>query len=221
MIELEGDDEGIQKMLDGLSIEQRLAGLAPEQVLAMYDDEQVLLALPDKALRSLSEDYIATLSKATRAAVRARIGSENMEYDGDIRKLEGYDEIVQKIKEWDSEEIEARKQQIRVLVGCLPPDHALAGLTPEQVLAAYRSDPASVSITLEQLLAGLTPQQASAIFTPEQLLAGLTIEQRLADLTPEQKLLAMPVVVLRGMSDDYIATLSEPTRAAIRARTKR
>jgi hypothetical protein len=43
-------------------------------VLALYDSEQVLLALPDKALRSLSEDYLATLSEPTRAAIRARIG---------------------------------------------------------------------------------------------------------------------------------------------------
>ena len=83
MSELEGDDEGIQKMLDGLPPErvlaaykpkQRVAGLVPEQVLALYDSEQLLLALPDNALRSLSEDYLATLSEPTRAAIRARIG---------------------------------------------------------------------------------------------------------------------------------------------------
>lgn len=211
----ERDNEGIQKWLDGLSIEQRLTGLAPEQVLATYTAEQLLIALPDKALRSLSHDYLATLSTPTRTAIRARIGSESLEDDVDIRELEGYDEVVQMVQSMTaglSEELEARKHQIRVLIGRLPPDHALAGFTPEQVLAAYRSDPESVNITPEQVLAGLPPEQALAIFTPEQLLAGLT---------PEQKLLALPDVVLRGLSDDYLAKLSEATRASIRARIGR
>lgn len=229
----ERDNEDIQNRLAGLSIEQRLAGLAPELVLATYTAEQLLIALPDKALRSLSHDYLATLSTPTRTAICARIGSELLEDDVDIRKLEGYDEVVQMVQsmtEGLSEELEARKQQIRVLISRLPPDHALAGFSPEQVLAAYRFDPASVNITPEQVLAGLPPEQALAIFTPEQLLcgltpeqvlAGLTPEQRLAGLTPEQTLLALPDEVLRTFPDEYLATLSEPTRTAIGARIGR
>jgi hypothetical protein len=241
MSELEGD-EGIQRMLDGLSIKQRLAGLAPEQVLAMYDSEQLLLALPDNALRSLSDDYLATLSEPTRAAIRARIGSEGVEDEVDIRGLEGYDEVVQKVQQMNeglSEQIEVRKQQLRVLVGRLPPDHALAGLTPEQVLEAFRADPEVLSLTEEQVLAGLPPQEALAIFTPELLLrsllpehelsrltreqrrAGLSFEQALAGLTREQVLLALPDETLGTFSDDYLATLAEPTRTAIRARIGR
>ncbi|MFS8071405.1 MAG: hypothetical protein ACMG6S_33965, partial [Byssovorax sp.] len=52
MSEREGNAEGMQKMLAGLSIEQRLAGLAPEQVLATDSSEQVLLALPDAQART-------------------------------------------------------------------------------------------------------------------------------------------------------------------------
>jgi hypothetical protein len=44
---------------------------------------------------------------------------------------------------------------------------------------------------------------------------------RLAGLTPEQAVLALPDEVLRGFSDAYLATLSEPTQAAIRARLGR
>jgi hypothetical protein len=40
----------------------------------------------------------------------------------------------------------------------------------------------------------------------------------LGKLPPEQVLLALPVEVLRGLSDAYLDSLSEPTRAAIRAR---
>jgi hypothetical protein len=65
MSELEGDDQSVQKFLDGLSIEQRLAGLAPEQKL---------LAMPVEVLRGFSKEYLATLSEPMRAAVRARIG---------------------------------------------------------------------------------------------------------------------------------------------------
>lgn len=235
-------DEGLRKMLDGLSIEQRLAGLAPEQVLATYDSEQLLLALPDSALRSLSDDYRATLSEPTRAAIRARIGFESAEDEVDIRKLEGYDEVLQKIQqmnEEDSDQIELCKQQLRVIVARLPPDHPLAGLTPEQVLAAFRADPEVLSLTAEQLFGGLQPEEALVIFTPEQLLrsllpehalsrltreqrlAGFTFEQALAGLTREQVLLALPDETLGTFTDAGLATYSEEARAAVRARIGR
>lgn len=242
MNELEGHDEGIQKMLDGLSIEQRLAGLAPERVLAMYDSEQLLLALPDSALRSLSSDYLATLSEPTRAAIRLRIGLESVEDEVDIRKLEGYDEVVAKVEkmtEGVSEQIELCKQQLRVIVARLPPDHPLAGFTPEQVVAAFRSDPEVLSLTPEQLYGGLPPEEALAIFTPQQLLrsllpehvlsrltreqrrAGVSFEQALAGLPREQVLLALPDETLRTFTDADLATYSEAARAAVRARIGR
>jgi hypothetical protein len=73
----------------------------------------------------------------------------------------------------------------------------------------------------EQRLAGLPPEQRLAGLPPEQRLAGLPPEQRLAGLPPEQVVLAMPDEVLRGLTDAYLATLPEPTRAAIRARIGR
>jgi hypothetical protein len=63
-----------EQRLAGLAPEQRLAGLAPEQRLAGLAPEQVLLTLPDDVLRALSPDYVDSLSDATRAAIRARIG---------------------------------------------------------------------------------------------------------------------------------------------------
>ena len=82
--ELEGYDEVMQKLLDALSPEQRLAGLAPEQRLAGLapeqrvaglTPEQVILLMPEDALRSMSDDYIATLSPVTQAAIRGRLGT--------------------------------------------------------------------------------------------------------------------------------------------------
>jgi hypothetical protein len=81
--ELEGYDEVMLKMLEdippelrlaGLAPEQRLAGLAPEQRLAGLTPEQAILALPDEVLRGLPQDYLATLSEPTRAAIRKRLG---------------------------------------------------------------------------------------------------------------------------------------------------
>jgi hypothetical protein len=78
MDEAEDPDEGILKVLARLppewvlatySPEQRLAGLTPEQRLRV-----LLLALPDEALRALSDAYLETLAEPTRAAIRARIG---------------------------------------------------------------------------------------------------------------------------------------------------
>ena len=51
-----------------------MAGLPPEQRLAGLTPEQAVLALPDELLRGLSDDYLASLPEAIRAAVRARIG---------------------------------------------------------------------------------------------------------------------------------------------------
>jgi hypothetical protein len=91
-------------------------------------------------------------------------------------------------------DLEGYEEAILKAVGGLPPGRVLAAYTPKQVLAAY---------------------------TPEQRLADLTPEQRLADLTPEQALLALPDEILRTFPDNYLATLSEATRAAIRARLGR
>ncbi len=76
-------DRAIVALLARLSPEQRLAGLAPEQVLGAFAPEQRLvglteaqavLALPDAMLRALSSEYVATLPRATRAAIQKRIG---------------------------------------------------------------------------------------------------------------------------------------------------
>ncbi|WP_437593782.1 hypothetical protein [Sorangium sp. So ce1000] len=90
--DLEGFDEVLRRLLVTLppeqvlsayAPEQRVARLPPEQVLSAYapeqrvaglPPEQVLLALPDDVLRALSDAYLDTLSKETRAAIRARIG---------------------------------------------------------------------------------------------------------------------------------------------------
>jgi hypothetical protein len=53
------------------------------------------------------------------------------------------------------------------------------------------------------------------------MLDGLPLERLLAAYKPEQVLLALPDDALRGFTDTYLATLSEPTRAAIRARIRR
>lgn len=60
--EMEGYDEVMQKLLEMLPPAQRLAGLLPEQRLAGLTTEEALLALPDAALRGLSEEYLGTLS---------------------------------------------------------------------------------------------------------------------------------------------------------------
>jgi len=73
----------------------------------------------------------------------------------------------------------------------------------------------------EQRLAGLAPEQVLSTYPPEQRLAGLAPEQRLAGLTEAQAVLALPDSMLRGLSDEYLATLPKATRAAIRKRIGR
>ncbi len=64
--DLYGYDEWERRLVQTLTPEQRLEGLSTEQRL---------LALPDEALRALSEDYVATLDPATQATIRARRGT--------------------------------------------------------------------------------------------------------------------------------------------------
>ncbi len=56
---------------------------------------------------------------------------------------------------------------------------------------------------------------------PERVLAKYKPEQRVAGLTPEQRVLLLTDDALRGFTEAYLATLSEPTRTAIRARIGR
>jgi hypothetical protein len=73
----------------------------------------------------------------------------------------------------------------------------------------------------EQRLAGLPPEQRLAGLPPEQRLAGLSPEERVAGLSADQRVLTLPDDLLRGLSADALAMLSEATRAAIRARIGR
>ena len=56
---------------------------------------------------------------------------------------------------------------------------------------------------------------------PEQRLAGLAPAEILAALTPEQIVLGLPDAALRTLPAEYLATLSEAARAAIRQRLGR
>jgi hypothetical protein len=73
----------------------------------------------------------------------------------------------------------------------------------------------------EERLAGLAPEQVMRSYAPEERLAGLAPEQRLAGLTDAQAVLALSDTMLRALSDEYLATLPEATRAAIRSRIGR
>ena len=74
---------------------------------------------------------------------------------------------------------------------------------------------------LSQYIAAMPPEERLAGLAPEQRLAGLAPEQRLAGLTPEEALLALPAELLRSFPATYLATLSEPIQARIRARLGR
>ncbi len=70
--ELEGDEDFVDFMLDGLTPEEKMMGLSAEQRLAGLAPEHVALALPVEVLRALSDDYIATLPDDVQREVRAR-----------------------------------------------------------------------------------------------------------------------------------------------------
>jgi hypothetical protein len=104
--------------------------------------------------------------------------------------------------------------------------HPLPGLKrrhmkdEDKVVESFEKAMASILARMppEQRLAGLSPEQVLRVYAPEQRLAGLAPEQRLAGLTEAQAVLALPDAVLRGLSNEYLATLPPKTRAAIQKR---
>jgi hypothetical protein len=63
--------------------------------------------------------------------------------------------------------------------------------------------------------------QYIASVPPEKLLARFKIEERLAGLDPAHAVLALPVEVLRGLSEAYLTTLPDDVQATVRARLAR
>jgi hypothetical protein len=64
-------------------------------------------------------------------------------------------------------------------------------------------------------------QKLADRLTPEQRLRGLPPEERLRDLDEEQTLLALPVNVLRHLSEDYLRSLSPAVQQVVRERIAR
>ena len=149
----------------------------------------------DVVAESENDDLLALFGHAPARTPEARrwlseqVGAK--EIDMEIHESEGYDEVIQKL---------------------------IATLPAEQVLAAFKPEQRMAGLPAEQVLAAFKPEQRVAGLPPEQRMAGLPPEQRLAGLTPEQAVLALPDEVLRGLSDDYLASLPEGIRAAVRAR---
>jgi hypothetical protein len=127
--------------------------------------------------------------------------------DDDLLRLFGHGELhTAEARRWLSEQKGAKETDMAM--------HELEGY--DEVVMKLVS-----SLPTEQRLAGLSPEQRLAGLSPEQRLVGLPPEQRLVGLPPEQMVLALPDDVLRGFSAEYLATLSEATRAAIHARIGR
>lgn len=73
----------------------------------------------------------------------------------------------------------------------------------------------------EKILARMPLEKRLAGLAPEERLAGLTPEERLTGLTPEEQVLALPVDILRGLSEDYLRSLPPAIEQTIRRRITR
>ncbi len=74
---------------------------------------------------------------------------------------------------------------------------------------------------LQRFVKTLPPEQRLAGLAPEEVLGRYAPEQRLAGLAPDQIVLGLPDAALRALSAEYLATLPESARAAIRRRLGR
>jgi hypothetical protein len=98
------------------------------------------------------------------------------------------------------ENMEGYEELMRKFLRSVPVEERLADLTPEQRLA------------------GLPPEQRLAGLPPEQRLAGLPPEQRLAGLDRDHQALALPIEVVRALSEGYLRSLSPEVQAELRRR---
>ncbi len=60
--------------LEGLGLRERLEGLGPRERLEALPDEVLVLALSDRALQSMSDEFFRTLPVDVQEAIRRRIG---------------------------------------------------------------------------------------------------------------------------------------------------
>jgi hypothetical protein len=173
--------------------------LVPARTPSLYADALAL----GLRWRDLGDGY-ARLEGAAFALYVVEVDVAADAEDDDLLRLFGHDDPhTSEARQWLARQIGSEK----------------AGMTMEQMEEFDEVMTKLLSkLKPEHRLAGLAPEQRLAGLAPEQRLAGLAPEQRVAGLTPEQLLLTLPVEALRALSDAYLDTLSEPTRAAIRAR---
>jgi hypothetical protein len=68
------------------------------------------------------------------------------------------------------------------------------------------------AMPIEKRLEGLAPERVLSAYAPEQRLAGLN---------RDQQALALPVEMLRGLTEEYILSLSPETQEEVRRRLQR
>ena len=76
----------------------------------------------------------------------------------------------------------------------------------------------TIEKTIAKTLDAMPPEQRLAGLAPEQRLAGLAPEQRLAGLDTAQVILALPVEVLRMLSEEHLRSLPPDVQETIRKR---
>jgi hypothetical protein len=132
-----------------------------------------IVAFIDEVCEAERDDYLRLFSRhreQSHEAVRwlngrcLRMTMEN------LRELDGYDDLVERLLSTLTPEEVLRHYK---------PEERLAGLAPEEVLRHYKP---------EERLAGLAPEERLAGLAPEERLAGLAPEERLAGLAPEDAL---------------------------------
>ncbi|XYI03328.1 hypothetical protein ACMHYB_27620 [Sorangium sp. So ce1128] len=72
----------------------------------------------------------------------------------------------------------------------------------------------------QKLVEAMPVEKRLAGLAPEQRLAGLAPEQRLAGLAPEQVILALPVEVLRMLSEEHLHSLPVDVQETIKKRLR-
>ena len=117
---------------------------------------------------------------------------------------------------------------LRVFAGRRP--HSLAAQRWMRQHQTLRSDAMSTQESLDLegreefvafIVSGLTPKERMAGLKPEEIVSVLKPEEIAGALKPEHMVLALPLEILRGLSDEAIATLPADVQREVRARLGR
>jgi hypothetical protein len=134
-----------------------------------------------------------------------------------IQWLRGHTNILEN-EMYRYDQLKGHDDMVRKIAESIPAEIKLATLTVEERLAGIATAERLAGIATAERLAGIaTAERLAGIATAERL-AGVPMDEIARVLPEHYAVLALPIVALRGLSQEYIQTLPQDVQDKIRER---